>query len=222
MLVQWLKPFYEADDDHESGGDGGGKVRASELRAQLGATPDEGALLRLLEKHAEVLNDNATLRGQRRTLRAEIATLQAKQPAEGTVILTADDAAVLETYRTLGAPDALKKQIEESATSVAELAKLRKAETVRAAAEAAGFKPSVLTTLIGDLDLQMKPGKEGKALAIVVTDGKEVALVDYAKEHWGDFLPALTPTTPMGAPDINAGARSNGHAPPVTTGIVRF
>jgi hypothetical protein len=210
MLTTFL-PYFTDDDGSGESGDGG-KVRASDLRSQLGSQVDEQALMRLLEKHADVLSDNAKLREQRRLLKQEKAALEGKQTPEGARVLSADEARLWEAYTALGAPDALKTSLDASQGAVGELASLKREKVIRSAAEAAGFKPSVLTTLAGDLDIQTKDGK-----AVVIADGKETPLADYAKTHWADFLPALTPTTNGGAaPDINAGARGNGNGPIVS------
>lgn len=215
MLIQWLKPLYESDDGDEGTGSEAGKVRASELRAQLGATPDEGALMRLLEKHADVLNDNAQLRGQRKALRLEVADLKGKQTPDGARVLTADEAKVYDAYVALGKPADLSAAVTERDSARGELTKLSRERTIARAAEAAGYKAAVLATLAGDLDLQVKE-VDGKHLPVVVTDGAETALADYAAKHWADFLPALTPARPGGVPDINAGARGNGNGPLLT------
>lgn len=224
MLIGFLHPLYESDDGDEGGEREGGKVRASDLRATLGTTPDEGALMRLLEKHADVLTDNAQLRSQRKQLRQQVTDLTAKQAPEDSLTLTADDAKLWAAYVALGKPDALKQAIDANGTATAELQSLKREKTLAKAADAAGFKASVLLTLAGDLDIQTKPDKDGKPIAVVVKDSVETPLRDYATKEWADFLPALEIKTDAHriAPDINSGARGNGHAEPVTTGTIRF
>jgi hypothetical protein len=226
MLIRWLRLQYQEDDGQGGGGgsEDGGKVRASDLRSQLGTTVDEQALMRLLEKHADVLGDNHRLRGQRSALKQQLAEAQGKVPVEGARVLSAEDATAYDAYVALGKPDEIKKTIEVSAGATAELAKLKREKELTKAAEAAGYKSSVLMQLAGDsLDIQTKQGKDGKPAAVVVVDGKETPLTDYAQAQWADFIPALTPKAqPAGAPDINAGARGNGNIPATTTGIVRF
>lgn len=224
MLIGWLKPLYESDDGGGTGGEEGGKVRASELRAQLGMTIDEQALTRLLEKHADVLNDNYRLRTQRQTLKQQLTEVQGKVTPEGSTVLTADDAKIWETYRALGKPDALKQAIDANGMATAELTALKREKILAKAAEAVGFKASVLATLAGDLDIRTKADKDGKPLAVVVKDGAETPLRDHATKEWADFMPALetkTDTVRL-APDINGGARGNGHGAPETRGIVQF
>jgi hypothetical protein len=213
MLIRIL-PYYADDDGGGSGGgsDDGGKVRASDLRSQLGTQVDEQTLMRILEKQSELLSDNHRLRGQRTTLKQQLADATGKVPAEGARVLTADEAKVYDAYTALGKPDALKQAIDANGQATAELLSLKREKTIAKAAEAAGFKASVLAQLAGDLDIQTKAGKDNKPLAVVVKDDKETPLADYAAQEWADFLPALeTKVAHTGqAPDINAGARSNG------------
>ena len=159
MLINFL-PFREADTDVDPQGGSSGKVRASDLRATLGTSVDEQALMRLLEKQAELLADNSQLREQRRTLRQEVTELKSKTPADGARILTADEAPLWDAYKALGEPKALKTAIDANGEATAKLAKLERNERIRAAADASGFKASVLTTLAGDLDIQVRPDKD--------------------------------------------------------------
>ena len=216
MLIDFL-PRFEADTEADPQGGASGKVRASELRAQLGTTVDETALMRLLEKQAELLTDNSQLREQRRTLRQEVTELKSKVAPEGARILTADEAKVYDAYATLGKPDDVKKALEANSTATAELATLKHEKHIALVAEASGFRPAVLAKLAGDLDIQVRPVKDGQPIVVVVADGQETALADYAQTNWADFLPALTAHgAHQLAPDINAGARGNGNGPLIT------
>jgi ABC-type amino acid transport substrate-binding protein len=210
MLINFL-PYREADTEADPQGGASGKVRASELRAQLGTQVDETALMRLLEKQAELLTDNSQLREQRRTLRQEVTELKSKVAPEGARILTADEAKVYDAYAALGKPDDVKKALEANSTATAELTTLKHEKHIALVAEASGFRPAVLAKLAGDLDIQVRPVKDGKPLVVVVADGAETALADYAQTNWADFLPALQAKQGSAlAPDINAGARGNG------------
>jgi hypothetical protein len=214
MLINFL-PFREADTDVDPQGGASGKVRASDLRAQFGNTVDEQALMRLLEKQAELLADNSQLREQRRSLRQEVTDLKSKAAPEGARILTAEEAPVWDAYKALGKPDALKTALDTKGTAEQELSALKREKAIAKAAEAAGFKASVLTTLAGDLDIQVRPVKDGSPLVIVVKDGAETALADYAQANWADFLPALHAHA-VTAPDINAGARNGQNGSTIT------
>ena len=196
MLIGWLRPHYEEDDGKGGGGDG--KVRASELRAQLGAAVDEQALMRVLEKQSDLLNDNHRLREQRTALKRELADAQGKMPGEGGRVLSADEAKVYDAYVALGKPEEVKRTIEASSTATAELATLRRAETIRAAAEAHGYRATALGKLpsLAGKDVLLKDGQdaEGKPIkqAFVKDGATETALPDYIQANDPEFLGALT------------------------------
>jgi hypothetical protein len=211
MLLSWLRPIYSEDDGQPQGGETD-KPRTSDVLDRYGRDA-----LKLAEKLSEALTDNYTLREKNRQLRADKAALEKTQAPEGATLLTADEAQAWQAYRALGAPDALKTKLDEAQTATQEAATLRKAERVRTAAEAHGFKPGVLARLADGLELIIKADKDKKA-AYVVTDGAETALDAYAEAEWAEFLPALKQAEPRhansAAPhDINANARggSNGH-----------
>lgn len=206
--------YYDDDGGAPQGGGDGGKVKTSDVLAQYGQTAE--AALRMAERMADLQNDNWTYRRKIERMTAERDELKAKVAPDGARVLTADEAQAYDAYVALGAPDALKSTLDASQGATAELAALRRAERLRAAADAAGYKPSVLTQLAGDLDIQTKATKEGKPLAVVVEGEKETALADYAKAHWADFLPALTPGQ-REVYDINAGARNSGGKAPIMT-----
>lgn len=207
------KPFilHEADDGADTQGGSSGKTRASDVLEQYGRDA-----LRLAEKLADVQSDNYRLREERRTLKQQLADAQGKAPAADAKVLTKDEAQAYDAYVALGKPADLKTALDARGSADQELTALKRERTIAKAAEAAGYKPSVLATLAGDLDIQVKPGKDGKSLVVVVTDGEETALADYAAKAWADFLPALAPKAAQQAPDINAGARGNGTAPTIT------
>jgi hypothetical protein len=206
MLINFLS--HAEDDGQPQGGEA--KTRASDVLEQYGRDA-----LRLAEKLADVQSDNYRLREERRSLKQSLADAQGKVPGADAVVLTKDEAAALDAYKALGAPDAIKQAMDANGEATAKLAKLEKAERLRAAADAAGFKPAVLERLAADLDIQTETTKEGKPLVYVVVNGEKTALADYAAAEWADFLPALTHAAPQ-APDINAGARGERNAPMIT------
>jgi hypothetical protein len=197
MLKGFLK-YHEADAENDPQG-GASKVRASELRAQLGTQVDETALMRLLEKQAELLTDNSQLREQRRTLRAEVTELKSKAPADGTRVLSADEAQAYDAYAALGLkPTDLKKALDEGTTVKQELASVRRGETLRSAAEAHGYKPAALAKLpsLKDQDITFKDvdekGADGKPVKAKRAFVGDVSLPDYIQQNDAEFLPALT------------------------------
>jgi hypothetical protein len=209
MLINFLS-HAEDDGQPQGGSSESGKVRASDVLEQFGRDA-----IRLAEKLADVQSDNYRLREERRTLKQDLAEAKGKAPAEGTKVLTKDEADAYAAYSALGTPAAIQAAMDANGTTTAELAALKRERALTKAAEAAGYKASVLTTLAGDLDIQVRPVKDGKPLVVVVKDGQETALVDYAKAEWADFLPALAAVS-IQAPDINAGARGNGNGTGIT------
>jgi hypothetical protein len=209
MFLRFL-PFREADTEADPQG-GSSKVRASDVLEQFGKDA-----VRLAEKLADVQSDNYRLREERRGLKQQVTEATGKVPAEGTRVLTTDEAKAYDAYVALGKPEEIKRSIDANGVATAELTTLKREKQIRAAAEAAGYKASVLTTLAADLDIQTE-AKDGATLVYVVKDGEKTALTDYAKKEWPDFLPALE-AKPGGsfAPDINAGARG-GHNGPITS-----
>lgn len=216
MLIRFLtrlQPFLESD----SGADGGEpppqKPTPSALLAQF-----NNDALRMAERLADVLIDNQKQRDELRGLRAQNRELKERAILDGMTALSAEDAALWEAYRALGEPPTIKRLLDEHTQATTEMAAMKRAETVRQAAEIAGFKPSVLAKVAGDLPIELRPVNGGKPLAVVIADGEEKALEDYAKDAWADFLPALRQQAqPAHAPDINAGARGNGNGAPLLT-----
>lgn len=211
MLINFL-PYREADTEADPQGGSSGKTRASDVLEQYGRDA-----LRLAEKLADVQSDNYRLREERRGLKQQLTEAAGKVPADGSKVLTVDEAKTYDAYVALGKPADIKTALESKGTAETELTALKREKQIAKAAEAAGFKASVLTTLAGDLDIQVRPVKDSAPLVVVVTAEGETALADYAQAHWADFLPALEATRGAGlAPDINAGARSNGTTPSIT------
>lgn len=205
MLLRFL-PFFEDDDGKPQGG----APKPSDVLEQYGRDA-----LRLAEKLADVQADNYRLREERRGLKSQIAETQSKVPSEGSKVLSADEAAEYAAYLALGKPKDVKAALDTKGTAEQELTALKREKLLSKAAEAAGFKASVLERLAGDLQIELE-AKDGKPLVYVVKDGEKVALADYAEKEWADFLPALQQKAAPLAPDINAGSRGGGDTPLMT------
>ena len=198
MFVRFL-PFFAPDDGGGSGGsddDQGGKLRASDVLQRHGNTTESAT--RIAELYAEAENKLYSLRDKNRTLREERDALKAKLPAEGAVVLSKEDSALLEAYKALGAPDALSKAVTDRDAAQQELGTLRRAETIRAAAEAHGYRATALGKLpsLAGKDVLLKDGQdaEGKPIkqAFVKDGATETALPDYIQANDPEFLGALT------------------------------
>lgn len=132
-------------------------------------------------------------------LRSRNREIQGLLPAQGAVVLPADQAATWQAYQQLGAADVVAGQLQAAQAAATELASLKRSSHLQDVAQIAGYKPGVLATLAGDKELLIRG--EGSARTVAIKDGdREVALADYAKTQWADFLPALqaTPTPASG------------------------
>lgn len=128
--------------------------------------------------------------------------LKAKAPAEGAIVLAAQDAAAWDAYRKLGAPSDLQTAIAQRDQAQGDLAKLQRSAAIREAAEAAGYKASVLAGLdaqAGGLTYEMREqagadGAKAKVAYVKAGESEAVPLAQYAEQQWGDFMPALVAT----------------------------
>jgi len=162
----------------------------------------------LVARHGDPTAALRVLMGENYTLRDQARDLKGKLPAEGSVVLAGDDARHWGDYRKLGAPADLRRAIDAGKQFEAEAGGYRKAELIGRAAEVtaidgARIRPAVLGRLAEGLDIEVRDelNKEGKPVlkdgkpvrqAVVKGEGDKVTpLADYAKQHWGDFLPAL-------------------------------
>ena len=195
-----LRPCYEPDTGNPSGGNPNPNPANPPADPAGSGAGDRQNLQGLLQRHqgdamaviATLLSENHSLRDERRTLRGQL-------PAQGAVVLSAEDATRWQAYVQLGAVDALTQQLQGAQTTQAELASLRRESLLGKVQEVSGYKASVLGKLPGadTLDFQIREvEKDGKkAPTVIIKDGdKEAPLADYAKANWADFLPALQVT----------------------------
>ena len=155
----------------------------------------------LVAKHGGESGALKTLIGENFDLRTKNRDLRAKLPAEGSVVLAKTDADELAAYRGLNlSPKDLAAALSDGNQAKADLATLRTADTVRQAADLAGYKPTVLTTLVKASGVELAiteaddpKGGAAKVRTVTVKDGdsKPVELGKYAEAHWTDHLPAL-------------------------------
>lgn len=195
-----LKSFltYAEDDGQPQGGGAddqpsdGGRVRASELRQQLGQSVDEQSLMRLLEKQADLLTDNHKLRERVRKMR--------ELPANA-VVLSGDDASAWEAYRVLGKPDELKQHLTAKSTVEQELITLKRDATLRDVRDATGYDLDVLRDIGGaewQYTIKEEQVGDAKQKVVYVKDGdKEQRIDEHPKVQ--RFLPALKPQVAQGS-----------------------
>jgi hypothetical protein len=183
--------LHAPDDGQPQGGESEQRDRPSDLLERYGKDA-----LRLAEKLAEAQRDNYRLREKNRMLTTELADAKGKAPADGARVLSKDEAAQWEAYTALGAPAALKTQIDTAQGAQGELAILKRERTIADAAAAQKWPAATLAKLpsLKDKDLIVKDveidGTKVKQ-AFVAHDGKEHPLAEYVTTHDPEFLPAL-------------------------------
>jgi hypothetical protein len=176
------KPYHGFNFDADPDGNGGSGQGAEKTPAEKAL---DGLLGRMGDANKVALHLLEENYGHRQTIRE----LKAKQIPEGSVTITADEKALLETYKALGEPKAIESER-------AETSRLRSEQVHTTAAAAHGFKPSVLSRLLNGEKIEIRQETvDGKSVdyAVVLQDGKEAVRLDqYASTAWADFLPALT------------------------------
>lgn len=126
--------------------------------------------------------------------REKIREIRGKVPADGSLVLSAEDAKHWQAYQTLGKPADLSSALSERGQFKAELEGLRKERLVGEAAAIAGFKPTVLATLVkaDGIELAVSQPDDKGVRTVTVKDGdKDVPLAEFAESRWQDHLPAL-------------------------------
>jgi hypothetical protein len=208
------------------GSDGGNGATDTPPAADKSTGTTDPALKVVESLTSQLGNEKAAavrLAGENHKYRERIRELEAKVPPDGHRVLAPDDAKAFDAYRELGPAAELRTKIEAGQQATGELAVLRKADTVRAAAELHGFRGNVLAPLVEKLDLRIVDGwkgPDGKAApakaAMVVTkgdDGKEAEtpLPEFVDANLRDFLPALKAEARPG-PMLPPRPAASGHA----------
>jgi hypothetical protein len=148
----------------------------------------------------QLFDENYRLREDKRTLSAQLDETKGKLPADGSVVLTADEAKVYEAYKALGAPEELKTRIDAFPTLEDENKNLKRRDSIREAADV-GFGGSKLRFSVledrvkaagGNLEFIVKEeGRDKRKVAYVKDGDKETPLEQYAQKNWADYLPSL-------------------------------
>lgn len=156
------------------------------------------ALSGLLNRHGSsdavalhLLNENHTLREERRTLRGQV-------PADGTLVLTPEQRAQWEAYQQLDAdPAALRTRLADGTAAT-------EREQARTLADASGANASVLSDRLRSAGLRAEvrdilangTTPASRAVHVLNAEGQDQGeLRAYAQQHWGDYLPSLYPST---------------------------
>lgn len=182
-------------------GDGGDAARLADFQSQLAR--HKGDALNMAERYHE---KNYQLRQRAQAAEAQI-------PQEGSVVVTAEEATLLKSYKGLGT----LTEIEERGST---LTKLQKYQMVSEAAQVAGMNPKVLSRLLPEtavLEIGEATGEDGIAKRTVtyVEGENKNPLDEYAAKNWTDFLPALNnaqDTQQVGTPWIQQQGSTSGDA----------
>lgn len=185
-----------------------------------GNQPDLAAALeRLLARNGGSFDATGVqLLNENHGYRQRIRELEGRVP-EGSVVLAGDDLARWQAYQALGAPTDVQTAIAERDTFRTTLTTRERADLVSAAAEATGFKASVLGDRIGDLTVEVREVEEGgkkvKRAFIKLENNTEQLLTEYAAREWADYLPALKEVKQSGTRFIPQNPGS-GNEPPAS------
>lgn len=193
-LLWFLMPtwaLWMADGDPAAGG---GDPPATDPNAGI-----QGMIAKhkndLMAVITELFTDNYKIRDKNREMRERLKLAEEQKPKEGSVVLDAARVALLEQYEALGPVDELAKTKTDLGALQTELKTIKAERLWAQAAEAHGYKPSVLQRLAGDLAIEMreieKDGKKLPAAFVLGADGQAVSLEQYASQNWADFIPAL-------------------------------
>lgn len=175
-------------------------------------------LTTIAKKLAEFANDNKHYRQvEKPALEAQVREAQAKAPADGAIVLTAEQAQQWQAYQALGSPADLDKRIRDGEQAIEKATALERDATIRDVATVAGYDFDVLKDKGGALTYTIKEEtQDGKAVrvAYVQQDGKDTPLHEYAQSNWPKYLPALqqSPTVIPAAPRVAAQSAVGGTA----------
>lgn len=156
-----------------------------------------------------LMSENFQYREKNRLLTEQITQLQAKVPAEGSLVLTGED---LKLHNDLIAlklkPDEITALQTELTNVKGEVETAKRKEAITAAAAAENYDATVLATLIGDKTLVVKPVDEevdgekkkvDRAFIVTVDPTSKVQteerLSEHVTKHHEKFLPSLTAET---------------------------
>ena len=210
-LFRILLDDAAADGGGSGGNDGGGKGKeggASAETAQQILARHNNDSVRAIQG---LMDENFKLREKNRKWKE-------RAPAEDAVVLGRKDAAKWTEYQKLGQPDHLKQVVTEHGDFRGKITAYERKEELRTVAEAGKVNFAVLQKLAGDLSFEVtekeEPDPRDKAkkvkVPVVLVKGADdetgTPLDEYAKQHWGEFLPALRP-------DANANGNANGAGP---------
>lgn len=196
MGRRWI--WFDPDQPPGSGNSDNGGQQAPPAASQPPAAPPDvlHAYQNLVQRHGDanaaallLYQENFQYRERLRQLQEQLQQVQQQLPPDGAVILQGDQLTNWQAYQNLGTPDHFQH-----------LQQAQRELTILRAAQTAGYKDTVLATLLNPNDtLEIATPGDGKDPIAYITpqNGERAPLTDYAKQHWPDFLPALQ-TRPAG------------------------
>jgi hypothetical protein len=194
------------DPEVTTEGSGNATGKAAEVTTDLTANVQA-----LLAKHGDASEAMSVLLKDNHRYRELNRNLKGKVPAEGSAVLSPDDAKAFAAYKALGqAPEALTAALTERDAFKAEAEAFKRDKVHAEAATLLGFKAPVLSKLAQQdkldlvvIDGQDKAGRPVKIASVKGDGDKTTPLKEYAEAHWKDFLPSLkaeAPAAPGGSP----------------------
>jgi hypothetical protein len=206
----WL--LTVGDDDPNNPGGGGGADKTLVTLQERISKAEGGAITVAAELHSE-----------NNRLRLELDGLKKKIPAEGSLVLSKDDAATWEAIKALNlTAQQIADKVKLADNAAGELAGLKRKDVIREIAELEGFNAAVLTDILPtDAPLESREveesGKKIKRSFIKVKEGgadKEYSLTDWVNANKRDFLPALKKQTDDTTDDGNRFVQQDVHGKP--------
>lgn len=154
---------------------------------------------------ADLAGKVAALEFDLKAVRTDRDALRTQLPPEGSVILKGAEKDRWEAYSALGKPEDLKAALADRDTLTADKAKRDRTDSIRNAAEASGYKASVLERLApaGVTFTVRDETKDGQTVKVAYAkdgEGAETPLTDFVTKDFADFLPALTATATPASP----------------------
>lgn len=180
--------------------------RAGLLRRIESAGSLEEAVQRLWTDNADARRQARQARDDANAANAEARNLRRQleqSTPEGSIQLTAEEAAAWEAYKALGEPATLQTTIDAASEASAELARLQRQDLIRKSAELAGFSAGILADLDRanpGLHFEIAEAEDGSRQAMI-KPGEEadpVPLAQYAETAWAQYLPVLRPAQGSG------------------------
>jgi len=196
-------------DEGEEEQDGGGSTTTTKTRSRAPGSVVDRLINRFGGAEAAlgvVAGENFSYRKSIRDLEAKLATVGAKAPKDGQLVLSREQAADWEAYQKLGKPSEVAEVVAKKEALESEVAEVRHQAMLDEALEAAGLRNK---TVLGEvlkargLVLEMKDETvEGKTVKVPFVrpaaeeNGASEKLLDYIDSKAADYKVVLTGAAP--------------------------